>query len=587
MIIGLSRRRALRGRTNSGHWLLGAVAFAYASQAGAQSPTRPAPTIQTQPPVQLEQLEQEQQRQSPVSVPRLSEDQGSMSADQAPLFLLAAVEIQGATAIDPGSLSDAYAPYIGLKLSQADLLALAGAVTERYRAAGYHLSRAIIPPQDLAGGRLRLQLVEGAIEEIRVAGEVTADFGLQELLAPVAAERPSRLSTLERQLLLANERPGLRITDTALDEIGTATGRFRLTVTAQSWRVFSAAGVDNTGSESVGPWQASASLAFNSIVVAGDSLVIAGSMVPNASKEMRFGRVAYDMPLGTSGVRVGVSASRSEVWPGDTRRQLRTYSQAETYEARIAYAPLLTQRHSLWLTAAIGISDVVEKDMFGKTFGDRIGLASLTADYKLQATQDSTTYVSATYRQGLGLIDPTPSSTSWLSRAGASPHFSLVNASLTHYQSLGRNWSVKLAAAGQLASGPLLTSQQFYLGGLSFGRGFDGGWISGDDAIAGSAELRYDYSRDLTFMKGIQLYAFMEGGVARTRLQPGHLDQTLVSAGAGFRVFVNDDLQVGLAIAKPIAENGLVRANRGVSVLFSLSNILRFCPDRTEKFCRG
>lgn len=583
----VSRRIALKGLNRPLPWSVLALALGYASQAGAQSPTRPAPSIQTQPSTQLDRLEREQRPQVQPSVPRLRQSQVAGDADQVPLFVLTAVEITGATAIDAAALSDAYGPYIGLKLSQADLLALAAAVTERYRGAGYHLSRAIIPPQDLAGGRLRLQLVEGVIEEIIVNGTVTPDFGLEALLAPVAAERPSRLSTLERQLLLANDRPGLRVTDTALDEIGTATGRFRLTVTAQSWRVFSASGVDNTGSEAVGPWQASASLAFNSIVVAGDSLVIAGSMVPNASKEMRFGRVAYDMPVGVSGLRVGVSASRSEVWPGDTRRQFRTYSQAETYEARIAYAPLLTQRHSLWLTAALGVSDVVEKDMFGKSFSDRIGLASLTADYRLQATADSATYVSATYRQGLGLIDPTPTSANWLSRAGASPHFSLLNASLTHYHAFGQNWSVKLAAAGQIASGPLLTSQQFYLGGLSYGRGFNGGWISGDDAIAGSAELRYDYTQGLTFMKGIQLYGFMEGGAARTQLQPGHLDQTLISAGAGVRIFVNDDLQFGVALAKPIAENGLVRADRGVSVLFSLSNILRFCPDRPDKFCRS
>ncbi|MFN3673484.1 MAG: ShlB/FhaC/HecB family hemolysin secretion/activation protein, partial [Bosea sp. (in: a-proteobacteria)] len=174
-----------------------------------------------------------------------------------------------------------------------------------------------------------------------------------------------------------------------------------------------------------------------------------------------------------------------------------------------------------------------------------------------------------------------------LSRPSASPHFSLLNAALTHYHDLGHNWSVKLAAAGQFASGPLLTSQQFYLGGLSFGRGFQGGWIAGDDGLAGSAELRYDYNAGSAFMKGIQLYGFMEGGVARTRLQPGHFDQTLVSVGAGFRISVTDDLQLGLAIAKPIAENGLLRADRGVSVLFSLSNILRLCPDRQDKFCRS
>ncbi len=230
----ITRPNALRAPLKARPWLCGALLAASASQAGAQTPTRSAQTIQTQPPTQLEQLERKQRPQTQLPLPRIADQPAAISADQAPLFVLTAVEIDGATAIDPATLSDAYGPYIGLKLSQADLLALAAAVTERYRAAGYHLSRAIIPPQNLSGGRLRLQLVEGVIEDIAVKGDVTRDFGLEALLAPIAAERPSRLSTLERQLLLANERPGLRITDTALEEIGTATGRFRLVVTAQS-----------------------------------------------------------------------------------------------------------------------------------------------------------------------------------------------------------------------------------------------------------------------------------------------------------------------------------------------------------------
>lgn len=289
--------------------------------------------------------------------------------------------------------------------------------------------------------------------------------------------------------------------------------------------------------------------------------------------------------MGTEGLRIGGTASHSEVWPGDGRRWLRTSSKAETYEARAAFAPVMNQSQTLWLTAALGLSDVAEWNGYGRIYSDRVGLASLSADYKLHAVEGSWSYLSASYRHGLGFIDPATDSQDWLSRRGASSHFSLLNASFTHYQTLAENWSLKLSAAGQIASGPLLTSQQYYFGGLSFGRGFEGGWISGDNAAAGSAELRFDQSLNLDFAKAYQLYGFVEGGATRSYAQPKDLVQGVASAGVGVRLFVTDDLQLGVAVAKPLTYRSPLRWDNGATVLFSLSNALRFCPGSQNLRC--
>src|SRR5260370_31647540 len=114
---------------------------------------------------------------------------------------------------------------------------MADAIREAYRAEGYPLSRAIVPPQDVAAGRIRVQVIEGHIAELVVKGEGAETFGVRAALEPALAEHPSRLSTLQRQLLLLNDRPGLRIIDTQLEEIGAATGRFRLLVQVLTWRI--------------------------------------------------------------------------------------------------------------------------------------------------------------------------------------------------------------------------------------------------------------------------------------------------------------------------------------------------------------
>ena len=136
----------------------------------------------------------------------------------------------------------AYQPYLGKKVSQADLAAIASAISDLYRADGFHLSRAIVPPQDIQGGALRIQVIEGSITELTLKGDEAGQFGVRAMLGAVLAEQPSRLSTLERRLLLINGRPGVRIEDTAIEEIGGASGHFRLILSVKTWHVFTSVG---------------------------------------------------------------------------------------------------------------------------------------------------------------------------------------------------------------------------------------------------------------------------------------------------------------------------------------------------------
>ena len=312
------------------------------------------------------------------------------------------------------------------------------------------------------------------------------------MLEAVLTERPSRLATLERQLLLINGRPGVRIEDTAIEEIGTASGHFRLILSLKTWHVFTSFGVDNLGSSSVGPWQSYGTAAFNSYLAPGDSLVVNLSTTPGDPRQLAFGRLSYDVPVGTDGARIGASGYYSEVRPGDFRRLYSDNIKTESFELRGSIVPLQSQKSSLTLTAAAGFTNVSENDVFGPIYADHIRTASLTSDYRLQDNFGGTNYLTVNFRQGLDILGASHRGDDDLSRDGASSKFSALNFWFTRYQTLTDAWSLKLAAAGQTASGPLFTSQQFYLGGIAFGRGYGSAEISGDNGLAGSAELRFD-----------------------------------------------------------------------------------------------
>lgn len=530
------------------------------------------------------QTERETLNRPPVKLPTVGPP--NTGGDTKPQFILRDVHVSGAHAVAPDRIAAVYRPYLGKKVSQADLAAIAGAISDLYREAGFHLSRAIVPPQDIAAdGRVRIQVIEGAIAQVELKGDGAEQFGVRPMLGPVLAEQPSRLATLERQLFLINGRPGVRITDSALEEIGGGSGRFRLTVYLKTWHVFSSFGLDNLGSSSVGPWQTYATGAFNSYLAPGDTLAVNLSTIANDPRELGFARLSYDTPVGVDGVRLGGSVLYSAVRPGDARRLDSDITTTEAFELRASIVPLQSQSSTLTLTAAATLSNVSEHDLYGPWYNDHIRTASLTADYRLQDPFGGTNFATLTYRQGLDVFGASHVDDDLLSRDGASSNFSVLNLWFTRYQTLNDAWSLKLSAASQTASRALFISQQFYLGGAAFGRGYGAAEISGDNGLAGSVELRFDHKLDFRYWTGYQIYAFGDAGAVWNdgyRLSDG---LSLTSAGAGVRFFLPDDLQADLGVAVPLSYRAPDNERRSPRFLFTLSSAFRLCPERGKSGC--
>lgn len=98
-------------------------------------------------PIQTERrFERAQTDVTPSGRPRLPKAQFSNPEGRGntkPMFVLRRVSIVGATAIPRDRLVTAYQTYLGKEVSEADLIAMAAAVSDVYRAAGFHLSRAM------------------------------------------------------------------------------------------------------------------------------------------------------------------------------------------------------------------------------------------------------------------------------------------------------------------------------------------------------------------------------------------------------------------------------------------------------------
>jgi hemolysin activation/secretion protein len=548
-----------------------------------QAPPRPTPVDPLQIEKRIDEVvtERENAKKQPPKVPQLARPR--TDGTDTPLFRLVMVSIDGARALPAETFEPIYHPYLNRTVSQRDLETIASGISDAYRKAGYHLSRAIIPPQDVQSGELRIQVVEGSISDIRVTGVDADRFGVRTVLAPILRERPSRLSTVERALLLANDTPGVRVADTALEEISSATGEFRLIVKAETANIILGAGTDNAGTHAVGPYQAYGGVAFNSYLLPGDMVSLTGSTVPmrGGFDNMRYGRIGYDVPV-ADGVRLGASASQSKVNPTDATSLTDTSTITRSYELRGSIVPWATRESSLAFTAALGVIDSTETEVTGVDFNDHIRTVTFGVNGKFHDTLEGWNFLGAFWRQGLNAMGATPADDPLISRDGATPNFSVLGYSYTRLQKITDAWSIKASFAGQFASGPLMSSQQFFLGGAGFGPGY----FSGDNGYAASAELRFD--QNVTdkavsdYIKAYQIYGFIDGGEAWNMHD---VKQRLSSAGIGLRLQLPNDTLASVAFAVPVSYSSQTEEFRQYRVLFSISSALKICPERPQLKC--
>jgi hemolysin activation/secretion protein len=581
-VYGCATRRSTAGLRFATH--VGTIALLVAATASSFAQQAPRAPDLGRTERRFDVLENEQRRAKSrnVPLPRVAAPT-TPAADTKPMFRLRGVVMEGNALLPGDVIAAAYHRYLGKTVSQADLVAIARAISDRYRDAGYHLTRAIVPPQDIKDGRVRIKVIEGRITDVVIKGERAAEFGVRRVLDPIVAEGTSRSATLERQLLLVNDLPGIRIADTAIEEIGTGSGRFRLTVYIHSWRNYTSVSLDNRGIAAIGPLQSFFSSSFNSYVVGGDAFGVNVSTTPSKPDELAFGRVFYNAPVGVDGARVGFVASYGLERPGDERAAIGTNDQSQSYEVRGSIVPIRTRDASLWLTGAVGAGEFDEWTMFGTNYHDHIRTVSFTADYQMHDRLDGWNYWTVGARQGLPILGASERGDPFLSRDDASGTFSKLNIYYTRYQPLSDIWSVKMSFAGQLVSSPLLAAEEFYLGS-PFGRGWWGEETGGDNGVGGSLELRFDQKLDHSFLKGYQLYGYIDRTVAWNFHSDGEV-LSLTLTGVGARFYLPEDLQAGVELAVPLEYHLPDEQSRDLRAFFYVSKVFKFCPGSAQMHC--
>jgi len=499
----------------------------------------------------------------PEPAPTVSEDEGT--------FLLTGISVTGATVFSETELAPFYEEFLGKEITLGAVEEILSRLTQLYRDTGYILSRAVAPPQDLADGMLQVRIVEGFVEKLTLEGEVPDRRRVYRHGRQIMETRPLYLGRLERHLLLINDLPGISVSP-SLRPIDEANGRYELILALDHDPADATVYGDNRGTPAVGRLQTWLSGGLNSAFGASERLQLGFFTVPNEPDELRYFELVYDQPVDSNGTYLRLSASHSDVDASDDLRVLEAESESRVFSLQLRHALLRSRKQNLWLAGIFDYRDV-NQDLLGtRLYEDRLRVLRLRGNYNLSDEWSGTNFAQLEVSRGLPVFGASSEDSLQLSRSNGESGFTKISGSLRRQQPLGDSFGVILALAGQGAADPLLSSEEFAVGGAQFGRGYDYSEITGEHGLAGSVELLFGEPLDWYPLQSYQIYGFADMGAVWNKLPGGGTSRdSVASAGGGLRLTLLDTVRASFEVARPLTRRPATEASKEPRFFVTLS----------------
>lgn len=545
---------------------LGFVAGAAHAQTVAQSAT----TAQQLNPAQQTQAAARPRARDVFSGPAPADCRPELRASAVPMTL-SDVKIVGVKDLPMGVFNAAWEDMRGKSVTVGSVCEIADRVSAILFARGY-LARVYVPEQQFqsSGANVIIQVVEGHIVDVRYhsVGDVGPVQGkVESYLNEVKGT--FNLDKIQRWLLLANDLPGLKVTaqlahSTApITDLEDASGALDLDVTISRRPEDVLAAVQNTSSDTLGPWSGIARVDFNSFTALGERTTLIGySTIGNFEQEVI--QALEQARVGNSGLFVGASFAYGHSAPGGDLSQLKLTGDSIVGTIEADYPWIRLRRHSLTVSAGMDfISQKMDFPGGGVLTDDNLRVlwarAQGDAQQELLDSASGRLTLNSTLKvelrkgiQGLGSSqagDPT------LSRVQGQPDAVVLRGdddTALRFEPAASNLGVTLEShvIAQWANKPLLAYEELAIGNLTIGRGYDPDAISGDRVVA--AEFKgelgpFPVTRDVRFGP----YGFYDIAFVNN-LDAGSVNRTVRSIGGGAEVRLPYHLRADVYWAKPL-----------------------------------
>jgi len=445
------------------------------------------------------------------------------------------VKIVGSTILNDLELAAISKTLEGQQVTTEQIQKAAQSITQIYSDRGYITSQAVVDPSKIVDGVVTIQVIEGSVEKIEIQGLKNTNPDYVRSRLALSTGKPLNTSKLEDQLRLLRTDPIFSDVEATL-KAGSQPDSSILVVTLKEANQFGGfASIDNFSPPAVGSERYGGGLFFRNLSGNGDTF--AASYYGTTTGGSNQYDLSYSIPLnpmnGTLSLRYSPSNYRITQAPFDVLnirgnnnlfdlnfRQPLIRSTTEEFALSLGYSYQRGQTFAFNdLATPFGIGP--EADGTSRTsvikFGQDYTLRDLSGAWSLRSQFSLGTGIFGS----TSVATPSGSFLSWLGQ-------------VQRVQSLGTDSLLIGALDLQLSADPLLSSQQFTIGGGQSLRGFRQNARSGDNGIRFSLEDRIVALRNDLGATLLQVIPFLDAGtVWNNPNNPNPLPSQNFLAGGG------------------------------------------------------
>ena len=429
-------------------------------------------------------------------------------------------------------------PYQGQQVQLSDIYTIVDKINALYSEKGYVTCRAFLPPQTIEDGTVKLLLIEGKTGNTLVAGNKYTKTKYITNRLHLAEGEIANVKQLNKDLLLFNATNStqLRIVLKAGEKPGTTD--YEITAyepKRDNWTIFE----DNAGSESSGEYRTG--LFFNTKSLSGncDALSL-GTVLSEGTKAAN---VMYSRNLGRSGTKMNLlySTNATEVVKGDYEDKIKGH--ANSYAIGLVQPLLVNETTRTELSLDFN-SQKSKTDWLEGFRGNMVDDSVQDVALGFAMTNYGTSHVF--YQKHSYVSGHSESTPDMFSESSQNFGFYKFNGMYQKLYAAGQMWNLRADAQWSGSEG-MVSSRQFYMGGMYSVRGYKENYLGGDSGFTFSAEYAVP-----VINKNTSAFTFFDYGHVYGNGQSDDQHNVLASVGLGLRSTINQYCSAALTLGIPL-----------------------------------
>lgn len=486
-----------------------------------------------------------------AAMPAIAQDPAIDTAAAA-RFEIRAFQVRGNRILAPDAVERAVYPFMGPDRTAQDVEQARVALQQAFEDAGYVAVSVFIPEQAADSGIIMLEVQPQAIGQVMVEGARNPEAIRAQAPSLTPGETPN-LTAFQRDVIALNQNPSRRVTPEL--RAGVAPGTLDVVLgVEETFPLHASIEVNNFGSAATSDLRLSGTLRYDNLWGRGDSISLSTQIAPERPGDgtVLSGNYLTRIATGTQLMLYGVRSDSDIAVIGGTS----VIGRGTIFGTRLIQSLGSSEGFYHSLTFGVDWKDFAEDVVLG---ADRDSVpieyfpftAAWRGDWSGEGRQSDATLSAIFAFRGFGDGPEQFGDKRFLAR----PSFFVVKLDASHTEDFGPGFQFYSHFTSQWAGAPLISNEQFSLGGMGSVRGYFESEALTDYGIAIQTELRSPaLLLNIAGINDLRFHVFWDTGVGGIHDPlPSQDDRfSLVSTGLGARLRLFDHFNGAIDFGVPI-----------------------------------